>query len=174
MASQTVITRAGRQPALALILVVAGAVGFGIGTWLGNATKPPTAAAAVAIPSAAAVTPSPVATVSPTPSPQPTDTPEPTSTLAAPLDVIFSIDGTSHDVTDSFEVKPGWQIQWQIDGDAIAIAVSGDPNLGLVIDQKGPASGVTGIAEGGDFSLNIAADGPWKVTVIDGEEPAAS
>ena len=77
-------------------------------------------------------------------------------------------------MTDTFEAKPGWQIQWQIDGEAIAIAVSGDPNLGVVIDQEGPASGVTGIAQGGEFSLNIVANGPWKVTVIDGEEPASS
>ena len=167
------MTRAGRQPALAVILAIAGFVGFGIGTWLGNATKPVTAAAAVATPSTA-VSPSPVVTASPTPSRQPTETPTPTTTSAAPQEIIFSLDGTEHDVTDTFEAKPGWQIQWQIDGDAIAIAVSGDPNLGVVIDQEGPASGVTGIAQGGEFSLNIVANGPWKVTVIDGEEPASS
>ncbi|HET8784001.1 MAG TPA: hypothetical protein VFM38_00075 [Candidatus Limnocylindrales bacterium] len=167
------MTRAGQQPALAVILVIAGVIGFGIGTWLGNATKPVTVAAAVATPSTA-VSPSPVVTASPTPSPEPTQSPAPTSAPAAPQEVIFSIDGTSHDVTDSFEAKPGWQIQWQVDGESIAIAVSGDPTLGVVIDQEGPASGVTGIAQGGEFSLNIVANGPWKVTVIDGEEPAAS
>ena len=161
-------------PRLTAVLVVAGIVGFGTGTWLGNATKPVTAAAANPIPSIAAATPSTVTTASPTPSPEPTQTPTPTTTPATPQEVIFSIEGTTHDVTDSFEAKPGWQIQWHMDGDAIAIAVSGNPNLGLVIEQEGPASGVTGIAEGGEFSLNIAADGAWKVTVIDGEGPAAS
>ena len=101
--------------------------------------------------------------------PAPTEQPP-----AQPQEVILTLQGDSHEISDSFEVKPGWQIQWQIDGDAIAIAVSGDPNLGVVIDQEGPASGVTGIAQGGEFSLNIVANGPWKVTVIDGEEPASS
>jgi hypothetical protein len=86
-------------------------------------------------------------------------------------EIIFTIEGKKHEVTDSFEVKPGWQIQWQIEGDAIAIAVRGDPNLGVVINQKGPASGVTGIAEGGRFALNIVATGAWRITVVDGEGP---
>jgi hypothetical protein len=89
-------------------------------------------------------------------------------------EIIFTIEGKKHEVTDSFEAKPGWQIEWQIDGDALAVAVSGDPNLGVVINQKGPASGVTGIAQGGTFALNIVATGSWKVTVIDGEDPAPS
>ena len=53
------------------------------------------------------------------------------------------------------------------------VAVSGKPNLGVVINQKGPASGVTGIAEGGKFALNIDATGPWKITVVDGVGPAS-
>ena len=89
-------------------------------------------------------------------------------------ETILSIEGTKHEVTDSFEAKPGWQIQWEIDGDTIAIAVSGDPNLGVVINQKGPSSGVAGIAEGGRFALNIVATGPWKITVVDGEGPTAT
>ena len=96
------------------------------------------------------------------------------STCSGTPEIIFSIEGTKHEVTDAFEAKPGWQIQWQIDGDALAIAVSGDPNLGVVVDQKGPASGVTGITQGGTFALDIVATGPWKITVIEGEDPAAS
>jgi hypothetical protein len=171
---QTFAGRAGEQPALAVILLVAGVVGFGIGTWLGNATKPPSAAEAVASPSIAVVTPSPLATTSVTPSPEPTEKPALTQAPPGQPGIIFSIEGSKHEVTDSFVARPGWQVQWQVDGQSIAIAVTGDPNLGVVIDQKGPASGVTGIAEGGEFSLTIEADGPWKVSVIDGEEPAAS
>ena len=159
-------------PRLAVIFAVAGLIGFGLGTWLGSVTKPTPAAAAVASPSVPAPTQSLTAT--PSPSPEPTATPEPTTAPSGTPEIIFSIEGTKHEVTDAFEAKSGWQIQWQIDGDAIAIAVSGDPNLGVVIDQKGPASGVTGIAQGGEFALNIVATGPWKVTVIEGEEPAAS
>ena len=171
MASQTFMTRAGQQPALAVILAIAGVIGFGIGTWLGNGTKPATASAVEPTPSIVATSsalPSPPSIAPPTPSAEPTQSLAPTSTPAAPQEVIFSIEGTTHDVTDSFKAKPGWQIQWQIEGEAIAIAVSGDPNLGLVIDQKGPASGVTSPPQGGTFRLQVTADGPWSITVIQG------
>ena len=134
-------------PRVTAVLVVAGVVGFGIGTWLGNVTKP--------------------ATASPTATPDATEAPPP-----QPQEVILTMQGDSHDVSDSFEVKPGWQIQWQIDGSSIAIAGTGDQNLGILVNQEGPASGVTGIAQGGVFRLEIAANGPWSITVIDGEDAA--
>jgi hypothetical protein len=168
------VTRAGQQPALAVILVIAGAVGFVIGTGLGNASKPTPVAAAIASPSLVPATPSPSTAPSPTPSPEPITIPEPTTGPLGTPEIIFSIEGTKHQVTDTFEAKRGWQIRWQIDGDAIAVAVSGDPTWGSSSIRRGPASGVTGIAEGGTFALNIVATGPWKITVIEGEEPAPS
>lgn len=73
-----------------------------------------------------------------------------------------------------FEVVSGWQIQWQTHGASLAIAVSGDQNLGVVVDEPGPKSGVTSLAPGGTFRLDIVARGPWSITVIQGDEPAAS
>jgi hypothetical protein len=165
------MTRAGQQPALVVILAVAGVIGFGIGTWLGNVTKPSGAAAVQPTPSIVVLTPAP--SVLRSPSALPTATQAPTETPPPqPQQVILTIEGDSHDVSDSFEVKPGWQIQWQIEGTSIAVAVTGEQNLGVLIDEEGPASGVTGIAQGGVFRLEIAANGPWSIRVIDGEEPA--
>jgi hypothetical protein len=159
---------------MAILLAVAGVIGFGLGTWLGTATRTSPVAAKVATPPISSEAPSPSTTTSPAPTADPTESAAPSQAPSATPEVIFSIKGTKHEVTDSFEAKPGWQIQWQIEGNAIAVAVSGDPNLGVVINQKGPSSGVAGIAEGGRFALNIVATGPWKVTVIEGEEPAAT
>ena len=170
MFQESFLTRAGQQPALAVILAIAGVIGFALGTWLGNVTKPATASAVEPTPTVL-VTPSPSPTASPTAtptqSPAPTEAPPP-----QPQEVILTMQGDSHDVSDSFEVKHGWQIQWQIDGSSIAIAITGDQNLGVPIEQTGPASGVTGISQGGVFRLEIAANGPWSITVIDGEDPA--
>lgn len=166
------MTRAGREPALTVILGIAGVIGFALGTWLGNVTRP-TSAAAVVEPSPTVIaTPSPSPTRSPTATP--TDTPAPSQAPIGPQQVILTLEGDSHDVSDSFEVKPGWQIQWQIDGSSIAIAVTGDSNLGVLVENPGPASGVTGIAPGGAFRLEIVATRAWKITVIDGEDPAPS
>ncbi len=76
--------------------------------------------------------------------------------------------GTEHDVSEPFEVVSGWQIQWQTDGASLAIAVTGDQNLGIVVDEPGPASGVTSLAPAGTFRLDIAARGPWSITVVQG------
>jgi len=170
------MTSASRPPGLALVLLVAAVVGFALGTWLGNASK---STQVVAVTSSETLSPRPATPVplvsrTATPSPDPTERSAPTGESTETADIIFSIEGTKHEVTDSFNVKAGWQIQWQIDGDAIAVAVSGDPNLGVVIDEKGPSSGIAGIAEGGKFALNIVATGHWKITVIDGQEPTGS
>ena len=155
-------------PRVGVVLVVAGVIGFGLGTWVGNVTRPTLATAAVEPSPSMVATPSPSPSASPTVSP--TETPAPTQ--APPQQVLLTLEGDSHDVSDSFEVKPGWQILWQIDGTSIAVAVTGEQNLGVLIDEEGPASGVTGIAQGGVFRLEIAANGPWSIRVIDGEEPA--
>jgi hypothetical protein len=94
--------------------------------------------------------------------------------LAGPREIILQFSGTEHDVSEPFEVLAGWQIQWQTDGASLAIAVTGDQNLGIVVDEPGPASGVTSLAPAGNFRLDIAANGPWSITILQGEEPAAS
>ena len=161
-------------PRIAVLLAVAGVIGFGLGTWLGNATKTSPVAAAVTTPSIVPDAPSSSTPPSPTTTPDSTESAASSEAPASSPEIIFSVHGTKHEVTDSFEAKPGWQIRWQIEGNAIAIAVSGDPNLGVVINEKGPSSGVAGIAEGGKFALNIVATGPWKITVLEGEAPASS
>ena len=162
------ISLSGAQ--IAAVLAIAGVIGFALGTWLGNVTRPTSVEAAVKASPSVVVTPFPSAA----PSATPTEAPAPSQTAPRPQGVILSLQGDAYDVSDSFEVKPGWQIQWQIDGSSIAIAVTGDTNLGVLVQESGPASGVTGIAQGGVFRLDIAASGPWSVTVIDGEDPAPS
>ena len=170
MSAETTVARIGQGPVLAVILGVTAVVGFGIGTWIGN--QPPRSApinpAALAS-SSPSLGPSP--TVSPTPSPSPASTASPSrpaATAAPPQEVILTLSGTDHDVSDPFEVVSGWQIQWQTDGASLAIAVTGDQNLGVIVDEPGPASGVTSLAPAGTFRLDIAASGPWSITIVQG------
>jgi hypothetical protein len=48
--------------------------------------------------------------------------------------------------------------------------VTGDMKIGKVIDQQGPASGVTSVPVGGTFRIEVKATGPWSITVL---QPAA-
>jgi hypothetical protein len=78
---------------------------------------------------------------------------------------VLAIDGSANALSQSFVVRPGWQIQWQTEGSTFQFSVSGDMNLGKVIDQAGPASGVTSVPVGGSFTIEVKAKGPWTIVV---------
>ena len=175
MSAQATVARIGQGPVLAAILGAVAVVGFGIGILIGSqpsgpAAEPP-AAVATASPSPSG-TPTPISSSAASASPD--STPATSASPAGPREVVLQFSGTEHDVSASFDVVPGWQIQWQTDGTSLAIAVTGDQNLGVVVNEPGPASGVTSLAPEGTFRLNIVASGPWSITVIQGEEPAPS
>jgi hypothetical protein len=173
VSAQAAAARIGQGPVLAVILGAAAVVGFGIGTLIGSqdprsASGEPVASAALgSSPPTPAATP--VLTASPAPSSSAAASPsQPAASPAPPQEIILTLSGTEHDVSDPFEVISGWQIQWQTDGASLAIAVTGDQNLGVIVDEPGPASGVTSLAPAGTFRLDIAASGPWSITVVQG------
>jgi hypothetical protein len=150
--------RSLRVPA---VLVGAAILGIGIGTWLGRGgSAAPAPSAALASPGSSAIA---------TPTTSPSATPPPT-----PPGQILQQQGTADATTDPFIVKPGWRITWRTDGESFAYAVTGDQNLGTIVDKKGPASGVTSLSLGGSFRIEIKAVGPWSIVVVNGEEPNPS
>jgi hypothetical protein len=169
VSAQVRAARIGQGPVLAVILGAAAVVGFGIGTLIGSQDPRSTSGAPVASAALASPTPTRMLTASPSPSSSATaGSSQPAATAAPPQEVILTLSGTEHDVSDPFEVISGWQIQWQTDGASLAIAVTGDQNLGVIVDEPGPASGVTSLAPAGTFRLDIAASGPWSITVVQG------
>jgi hypothetical protein len=172
--TQGTVARIGQGPVLAIILGATAIVGFGIGTWIGSQSPRsiPDSPAAVAT-----LTPSssPVTTSSPSasPSPAPSAAISPVAPVG-PREILLEFSGTDHDVSQPFEVVSSWQIHWQTDGTSIAIAVTGEQSLGVVVDEAGPASGVISPGSAGTFRLDVAANGPWSITIIHGEEPTVS
>jgi hypothetical protein len=83
--------------------------------------------------------------------------------------VVGDFSGSAAQKTDSFFVRSGWQIQWKSEGTAFRLAVRGDVDVGTVVDQQSPGSGVTSPVPAGTFYLEIAADGPWQIKVIQGD-----
>jgi hypothetical protein len=82
---------------------------------------------------------------------------------------ILELSGSANKVSPDFDVLRGWQIVWQSDGDRFAFAVRGDQDLGAVVDQTGPASGVTSLAPAGTFHIEVTAKGPWSIKVLQGQ-----
>jgi hypothetical protein len=160
-------TRIGQQSVLVALLVPAVIVGWIVGTLLGGASNP-----------TASTSPTPTPTSTPTTSvatsPAPSTSASPTATISSSAGPVVSaapvleLEGTGNERSETFDVLVGWQIQWQTEADHIVIAVTGDQDLGDVVDFPGPASGVVSPPLGGTYRLEIAADGPWSVTVIQG------
>lgn len=167
MTEQQPRTRIGQRSILVALLVPAVIVGWIVGTLLGGASNP-----------TASPSPTPTPTPTPTTSVAPSLTASPSASATATISSsagpavsaasVLKLEGTGNQRSETFDVLVGWQIQWQTDGDHIVVAVTGDQDLGDVVDFPGPASGVVSPPAGGTFRLEITADGPWSVTVIQG------
>jgi hypothetical protein len=92
-----------------------------------------------------------------------------TRLTSPPGSTVAEFSGTGDEVTDTFQVREGWDIHWQNGGDRFAFAISGDRDFGTVIDQREPGSGITSPVGGGTFRLEITADGDWSVEIRQGD-----
>lgn len=77
--------------------------------------------------------------------------------------------GDSNETTSSFDVREGWAIHWESAGEAFAFAIEGNRDFGTVIDIDEPGSGVTSPTGSGTQHLVIVAEGPWTVTITQGD-----
>jgi hypothetical protein len=82
---------------------------------------------------------------------------------------ITEFNGDGDQTTDSFEVRDQWQVHWENSGESFAFAIKGDQDLGTIVEQDGPGSGVTSVVAGGTFHLEITAEGPWEIRITQGE-----
>lgn len=77
--------------------------------------------------------------------------------------------GTGDLASQSFTVRDGWRMRWSTSGERLSVAIRGDRNLGTVVDVEGPDTGTSVPPVGGTYHLEIAAEGPWTVTILQGE-----
>lgn len=82
---------------------------------------------------------------------------------------VADFSGEGDQTTDAFEVREGWSIHWENTGETFAFAISGDRDFGTVIQQQEPGSGVTSPVGEGSYRLEIVADGPWTIQIVQGE-----
>ena len=78
----------------------------------------------------------------------------------------FSGDGDG--ATAGFRVREGWRIEWSTTGTSFAMTIGGDLNMGTVIRVQGPEDGVTAPPSQGTFHLEIDAEGPWTIRILQG------
>ena len=89
--------------------------------------------------------------------------------VSPPGSDITSFSGEGDQTTDSFTVRGQWQIHWQNEGETFSFAIDGDQDLGTIIEQEEPGSGVTNVVAAGTFHIVVTAEGPWTIRITQGE-----
>jgi hypothetical protein len=99
-----------------------------------------------------------------------TSAPAPAPQAPAGSDVVTEFDGDGDGETGMFEVEEGWEIRWETTGERLEIAVTGDEDIGTVLRfDDGPGGGTTRPIGSGSLRLEMTADGPWSVLIINHE-----
>lgn len=78
----------------------------------------------------------------------------------------FSGDGDA--TTASFRVREAWRIEWDSKGSSFAMTISGDENMGTVVQVTEPENGVTAPPSKGTFHLELKAQGSWTIRILQG------
>jgi hypothetical protein len=86
-----------------------------------------------------------------------------------PGSVVVELRGTGNATSKPFIARTGWRIEWENTGSYFSFTIHGDVEFGQVIAQNGPGSGITSPVPTGNFSIEVVAQGPWSVTVIQGD-----
>lgn len=86
-----------------------------------------------------------------------------------PGSVLADLAGEGDALSDSFFARRGWQIEWETSGTHFAYTIRGDVEFGQVINQNGPGNGITSPVPTGTFRIQVSAEGPWSIKVIQGD-----
>jgi hypothetical protein len=89
--------------------------------------------------------------------------------VSPPGSDIVQFSGESDQTTSEFTVRGQWQVHWENQGDEFSFAITGDKDLGTIVDQTEPGSGVTNVVAAGTFNLQVHASGPWTIQITQGE-----
>jgi hypothetical protein len=82
--------------------------------------------------------------------------------------VVASYSGDADFTTDTFQVREGWSIHWATEGPHFEFAMTGDSDIGTLINEDEATNGITSPVPFGTYRLEISADGPWTVEIRQG------
>ena len=87
--------------------------------------------------------------------------------LAADEQMVVELTGNGSRTTRPFTVKDGWEVRWTTTNELslFLIDAQGQP-LEALGHSMGDAGGATYYAKGGTYSLRIASNAHWTVTVV--------
>jgi hypothetical protein len=83
--------------------------------------------------------------------------------------VIVEMSGDGNKVGPRFFARRGWEIDWENTGPYFSYTIHGEVEFGQVITQNEPGNGITNPVPTGNFFIEVVAQGPWTIQVIQGE-----
>jgi hypothetical protein len=89
--------------------------------------------------------------------------------VSPPRSDVAQFRGEGDQTTDSFTVRGQWQVHWENRGDSFSFAISGDQDLGTIVNQEEPGSGVTSVVAAGTFHVEVVAEGSWTIRIEQGD-----
>jgi hypothetical protein len=81
---------------------------------------------------------------------------------------IVEMSGDGNKVSKHFYARSGWSIVWENRGKYFSYTIHGDTEFGQVITQNGPGNGITSPVPMGNFFIEVVAQGPWSIQVVQG------
>ena len=95
--------------------------------------------------------------------------PEQTGPPVAPDVVIRNVVDTGDATVSRFNVEGAWTINWSATGTGPfqVVAIDSEGSSTTVVDATGPDSGVAQVDQTGVFSLEVVAEGEWRLAVLE-------
>jgi hypothetical protein len=82
---------------------------------------------------------------------------------------ILEMSGRGNETSEKFYARQGWSIEWENTGQYFSYTIHGDVEFGQVITQNGAGNGITSPVPTGTFFIEVVAQGPWSIKVIQGD-----
>ena len=88
---------------------------------------------------------------------------------ASAEEVIKELSGSETVTVGPITVPDNWEIHWETKGQYLQILINSADSvpLGFAVEQIGPGKGFSKQEKGGDYILDINAQGAWKVKIVD-------
>ena len=81
----------------------------------------------------------------------------------------LEMSGSGNETSETFFARQGWSIDWENTGQYFSYTIRGDVEFGQVVTQNGPGNGSTSPVPTGNFFIEVVAQGPWSMRVVQGE-----
>ena len=112
---------------------------------------------------------SPPPTTTTTAPPSTTASPSASPSPSEPIEEqVAEFRGSGDNVTQTFDVKPGWELRWEVEGARLAVSLvdQSGQSVAELVNQDSTGGGSVYPRQTGTYSLHITGQGDWLIRVF--------